>query len=226
MFTMSDLLPIFPLPNVVLFPNVFLPLHIFEPRYRDMVADAIASDRMLGMVLLKPGWEHEYEGRPPVYPIGCSAVITHVERLADGRYNIVLRGVERFRILAEDHDRSYRRASIEPAAEGALGAEDRAILHRQRSKLEALLAPVIERQIEPSGVVASAPRSTAEALIPSGMPDEDLVNALAQYLDLEPVEKQALLERHGLRSRAESLVELLEMKVLIARTPGLSQVAH
>ncbi len=78
---MSDLLPLFPLPNVVLFPNVFLPLHIFEPRYREMVADALASDRLIGMVLLKPGWEHEYEGRPPVYPIGCSGVITHVDQL-------------------------------------------------------------------------------------------------------------------------------------------------
>ena len=60
---MSDLLPLFPLPNVVLFPNVFLPLHIFEPRYREMVADALASDRMIGMVLLRPGWERDYEGR-------------------------------------------------------------------------------------------------------------------------------------------------------------------
>src|SRR6266478_1874185 len=110
---MSDLLPLFPLPNVVLFPNVFLPLHIFEPRYRDMIADAIESDRMIGMVLLKAGWQHEYEGRPPVYPIGCSGVITHVDRLADGRYNIVLRGVERFRILEEEHDRAYRLAAVE-----------------------------------------------------------------------------------------------------------------
>ena len=79
---MSDLLPIFPLPNVVLFPNVFLPLHIFEPRYREMVADAVASARMIGMVLLRPGWQSDYEGRPPVYPIGCSGVLTHVEQLA------------------------------------------------------------------------------------------------------------------------------------------------
>ena len=90
---MSDLLPIFPLPNVVLFPNVFLPLHIFEPRYREMVADALKSDRMIGMALLRPGWQREYEGRPAVYPIGCSGVITHVDQLDDGRYNIVLRGV-------------------------------------------------------------------------------------------------------------------------------------
>src|SRR5215468_2392515 len=109
---MSDLLPLFPLPNVVLFPNVFLPLHIFEPRYRAMVSDALASDRMIGMVLLKPGWESEYEGRPPVYPTGCSGVITHVDRLPDGRYNLVLRGVERFRIVEEEAGGSYRRANV------------------------------------------------------------------------------------------------------------------
>src|SRR5919109_2536780 len=117
---MSDLLPIFPLPNVVLFPNVFLPLHVFEPRYREMVADAVSSDRLIGMVLLRPGWEHDYEGRPPVYSVGCSGVITHVERLPDGRYNIVLRGLERFRILAEDHTRRYRRAAVEPLGERQL----------------------------------------------------------------------------------------------------------
>jgi uncharacterized protein len=223
---MSDLLPIFPLPNVVLFPNVFLPLHIFEPRYREMVADALDSDRMIGMVLLKPGWEHDYEGRPRVYPIGCSGVITHADRQPDGRYNIVLRGVERFRIVEEDHSRSYRRALVEPVVERTLAPEDRAVLRRQRSKLEALVAPGIERQLEPSGGASSDTRSAADPMIPSGMADEDLVNALAQYLDLEPVEKQALLERHCLRSRAESLVELLEMKVLIARTPRGSQMAH
>src|SRR3954464_9067572 len=110
---MSDLLPLFPLPNVVLFPNVFLPLHIFEPRYREMVADALAGDRMLGMVLLRPGWEHTYEGRPAVYPIGCSGVITHFEKLPDGRYNIVLRGLDRFRIIDEDHSFAYRRGIVE-----------------------------------------------------------------------------------------------------------------
>src|SRR5258705_8709852 len=105
---MSDLLPLFPLPNVVLFPNVFLPLHIFEPRYREMVADAVASDRMIGMVLLRPGWDRNYEGRPPIYPIGCSGVMTHVERLGDRRSNIVLRRPERFPIPEGNHERSYR----------------------------------------------------------------------------------------------------------------------
>ena len=210
---MSDLLPLFPLPNVVLFPSVFLPLHIFEPRYREMVADALTSDRMIGMVLLKPGWEDDYEGRPPVYPIGCSGVMTHAERLADGRFNIVLRGVERFRIVAEDHGRGYRRAVVDLLAEGALSPHDRAAIRNQRSKLETLLAPAVEHP-------------DAEAKIPAAMADEDLVNALAQYLDLEPLEKQALLEKPCLRSRAESLVELLEMKIMMARTPGMSNVAH
>src|SRR4051794_30821611 len=95
-------IPIFPLPNVVLFPNVFLPLHIFEPRYRAMVADALAGDRIIGMTLLQPGFEGDYEGRPPVYAIGCAGLITHSEVLPDGRYNIVLRGLERFRIVDED----------------------------------------------------------------------------------------------------------------------------
>src|SRR5947209_20304544 len=144
---MSDLLPLFPLPDVVLFPNVFLPLHIFEPRYREMVGDALAGDRMLGMVLLKPGWERDYEGQPPVYPIGCSGVITHAERLQDGRYNIVLRGVERFRIREEDHGLSYRRAVVDSLPDWQQGPEDKIIIRNQRARLESLLATTIERSI-------------------------------------------------------------------------------
>ncbi|HKB13560.1 MAG TPA: LON peptidase substrate-binding domain-containing protein [Vicinamibacterales bacterium] len=208
---MNELLPLFPLPNVVLFPNVFLPLHIFEPRYREMVADAAAADRMIGMVLLRPGWERDYEGRPPIYPIGCSGVLTHVDKLQDGRYNLVLRGLERFRIVEEDHERSYRRAAIEPLHERAPAADERLVIRRHREKLETMLAPAIVG---------------ADAKIPAAMSDEDLINALAQYLDLEPLEKQALLEKSSLTTRAASLVELLEMKILIARTPGMSTVTH
>ena len=91
-------LPIFPLPSVVLFPHVCLPLHIFEPRYREMVGDALRGDRLIGMVLLKAGWESDYEGRPPVYEMGCAGLVSHSERLDDGRYNIVLHGLEKFRV--------------------------------------------------------------------------------------------------------------------------------
>jgi uncharacterized protein len=208
---MADFLPLFPLPNVVLFPNVFLPLHIFEPRYREMIADALNSDRMIGMVLLRPGWERDYEGRPPVYPTGCSGVITHAERLPDGRYDIVLRGLDRFRIVQENHDRSYRRAIVENLPDAAPASDQRRIIHTYRTKLEAILG--------------TDPR-VGDARIPSAMGDEDLVNALAQYLDLEPLEKQALLEHDSLRTRAEALIELLEMKIIMSKTPGVSHIAH
>jgi Lon protease-like protein len=196
-------IPLFPLPNVVLFPNVFLPLHIFEPRYREMVGDALAGDRIIGMVLLRPGWESDYEGRPPVYGIGCAGLITFSERHSDGRYNIVLRGLEKFRVTGEDHSRSYRTAQVEPLAE-EITPEDRDIVRSERRRLEALLVP----QPEGRGV---------DSKVPPSMSDEDLVNALAQYLDLETVEKQALLEREGLVARCRSLIDLLEMKVIVSR---------
>src|SRR5687767_7022461 len=195
-------IPLFPLPNVVLFPNVFLPLHIFEPRYRRMVADALAGDRIIGMVLLRPGWEGDYEGCPPVYPIGCAGLITHAEPLPDGRYNIVLRGLEKFRVTHEDVSRGYRMAQVDSLLEDVREA-DRLTIRAERRRLEALLVP------QPEG------RGT-DPKVPPSMADEDLVNALAQYLELEPVEKQALLERDGLVERCRSLIDLLEMKVITA----------
>jgi Lon protease-like protein len=218
---MSDLLPIFPLPNVVLFPGVFLPLHIFEPRYREMVADALLGDRIIGMTLLRPGWEPDYEGRPPIYPIGCSGVISHFERLPDGRYNIVLRGLDRFRVLEEDASRTYRRAIVEPLADRLPEPGDRTAVVDLRSKLHSLLSPALDRH---TGAEAEPVSPYAKAT--SAMTDEDLVNALSQYLDLEPLEKLALLQHDTLRGRAESLVELLEMKILMARSPCSSSVPH
>jgi len=196
-------LPIFPLPNVVLFPNVVLPLHIFESRYRAMVADALEHDRIIGMVLLRPGWEKDYEGRPPVYTIGCAGLITHAERLNDGRFNIVLKGLEKFAIEDEDESLPYRLARVR-SMEESVRDEDKEEMRHSRRRLEALLVP------QPQG-------RGAEPKVPPSMPDEDLINALAQYLELEPVERQALLERDGLVARCRSLIELLEMKVIVAR---------
>jgi uncharacterized protein len=195
-------IPVFPLPNVVLFPNVFLPLHIFEPRYRQMVDDALNGDRIIGMVLLRAGWERDYDGRPAVYPVGCAGVITHAERLADGRFNIVLRGMEKFRMTGEESGKSYRLAHVEAVPEPAADSL-RIEMRAERRRLESLLVP--------------QPEGQPEAKVPSSMADEDLVNALAQYLEFEPVEKQALLERDGVLDRCRSLIELLEMKVLVAR---------
>lgn len=199
-------IPIFPLPNVVLFPNVFLPLHIFETRYRQMVDDALRGDRIIGMVLLRPGWQGNYEGRPPIYPVGCAGVITHAERLADGRFNIVLRGMEKFRVRDEEAGALYRVAHVDSLPEPSPDTL-REAMRQHRRRLEALLVP------QPEGTKQA--KDAKE--LPTAMPDEDLVNALAQYLEFEPVEKQALLERDGLLERCRSLIELLEMKVLVAR---------
>jgi hypothetical protein len=196
-------LPLFPLPNVVLFPNVCLPLHIFEARYREMVSDVLDGDRIIGMVLLRPGWESDYEGRPDIYQVGCAGLITHAEKTSDGRYNLVLRGFQKFRIRQEDHQRSYRLAEVDTILE-PMSEADRAVMRVERRRLETLLVPQPEgRGVDPK--------------MPPSMPDEELVNALSQYLDLEVVEKQALLERDGLVERCRSLIDLLEMKVITAR---------
>jgi hypothetical protein len=195
-------IPIFPLPSVVLFPHVCLALHVFEPRYREMVGDVLRGDRLIGMALLKAGWEADYEGRPPVYEIGCAGLVSHAERLDDGCYDIVLHGLEKFRIRGERADRSYRIAAIEtidedmPSSGSALGP--------LRERLEALVAHV-------------AGGSRPDLRIPPAISDHELVNALGQYLPLEPVEKQALLERDGALDRAESLIELLEMKAILQK---------
>jgi Lon protease-like protein len=206
-------IPIFPLPSVVLFPNVFLPLHIFEGRYRQMVADALAGDRLIGMTLLKAGYEDDYEGRPPIYPVGCSGVITHVERLPDGRFNMVLRGVEKFRILGEEDPgpgQLYRRALIEPLAD-EIHEFERESLSAERRRLEALLAPLFER-------------ARHESLLPPGMPDADLVNALSQYLEFDPIERQALLEQPGPLARCRAMLDLLELRSLLQKAAGEGMV--
>ena len=195
-------LPIFPLPTVVLFPNVFLPLHIFEPRYRQMVAESLAGDRIIGMVLLRPGYEDEYEGAPPVYATGCSGLITHADQLEDGKYNLVLRGLEKFAIHSEElpaAGRLYRSAVISPIDDSMRDGE-RDELRHERKRLQHLLTPLFH--------------DTLSRYLPEAMPDEDLVNALAQYLEFAPVEKLALLERQGPLARCRSMVELLEIKQL------------
>jgi hypothetical protein len=192
-------IPLFPLPNVVLFPGVYLPLHIFEPRYRAMVVDTLEGDRLIGMVLLRPGYEEDYEGRPAVFDVGCAGVITHHERLQDGRFNIVLQGTERFRIQDEDHSRPYRIGHVESLAEsaGPPPLEVRSI----RQRLESLVTVLVEKH-------------RGELSIPPSMPDVDVIHALAQYLDLAPLEKQALLEMDSLLNRASALADLLEMHSL------------
>ena len=194
---LTTLIPVFPLPDVVLFPGVFLPLHIFELRYREMVKDCLAEDRLIGISLLRPGWDRDTQGSPAIFPVGCVGLISHIEELSDGRYNLVLRGVEKFRVVREEEPaRAYRRASVDYVEE-RMTAADREAVRRQRHHLERLLTAVADTPDQP---------------FPSTLSDEEVINALAQYLDLEPIERQALLEQDGIVRRCGALIELLEMK--------------
>ena len=186
-------IPIFPLQDIMLFPDASRPLHIFEPRYREMVADALEGDRIIGMVMLHAGYEDDYAGNPPIYDIGCAGVITNVQRLEDGRYNIVLSGLVKFRITSEDQSRSYRVAEIEPLPE-PLDDADRDALRGHRPLLMQLLASV-------------APSQTPT---PEELPDEMLVNGLSQFLGMSALDRLDLLRQDGPLARAEALIGLLE----------------
>ena len=116
-------IPLFPLPETSLFPRVSRPFLIYEPRYREMIADALKGDKVIGMVRLRPGFEKDYEGRPPIYGVGCAGTIEKYEQLPDGRYVILLRGLTTFRIVSEE----AQRQAVSPGAHrgGARAAEGR-----------------------------------------------------------------------------------------------------
>jgi len=189
-------IPLFPLPEVVLFPNTDRPLLIYEPRYREMVADALKGDRTIGMVRLRPGFEKDYDGRPPIDAVGCAGVIQESEQLPDGRYIILLRGLTTFRVLSEDQRKPYRLARVEIIPE-LLKDEDRAPLSAVRERLAALLVTVL-----PAGAELPDP----------ALDDAEFVNLVAQALKMAESDRQALLERASVLSRARSLVEQLERK--------------
>jgi hypothetical protein len=188
-------IPIFPLEDATLFPNASYPLHIFEPRYRAMIADALKGNRIIGMVTLQPGHEAEYEGRPPIFAIGCAGLITEYEELPDGRFNIVLGGLVKFRVTSEDNSRPYRLAAVQAVPE-PLDEKKAAALTKERQRLDQL----IEALSDTLGI----------GQIPPGEPDEQLVDELSQFLPMPRGQRQRLLEREDPLSRAVIVVGLLE----------------
>lgn len=189
-------IPLFPLPETTLFPGVSRPFVIFEPRYRDMIGDALKGDKIIGMVRLRPGFEKDYEGRPPIYGIGCAGTIEKYELLPDGRYVILLRGLAAFRVLSEDQRKPYRLARVEAVPE-LLGDEDRVTLGRLRNQIEDLLFKILPLDAEPPD--------------PS-LDDAELVNIVAQNLEMPEATRQDLLERPNALERARALVALLAQK--------------
>ncbi len=196
-------IPIFPLDNVVLFPGVQVPLFIFEPRYRQMTAAALAGDRYIGMVVVKPEHRDEIGLEPPLFAVGCAGRIEHAEPHEDGTYHIILQGTNRFRIRSEiprQGERLYRVAEVDLLADVPLEPGDS-------------LAPIRDRILELMRhlVPERADRFNSRAF--AKLDDTTFVNAFCQSLDFSTREKQQLLEANSVRARAEQLVALMEFGI-------------
>ncbi len=184
-------LSVFPLPGALLFPRLRLPLHIFEPRYRAMVADALARDRRIGMVQPREGGE-----RPALFDIGCVGRIADVEALDDGRYNVVLEGLSRFHIVRElDVPTAFRQVEAQLLTD----ERDPTLSLGERSAIE-----LESRRFADAQGYAVDWDSVAR------LDDESLVNGIAQIAPFDAAAKQALLEADSLSERAELIVQLMQ----------------
>ena len=202
--SLPEVLSIFPLTGVLLLPGTRLPLHIFEPRYRNMVHDALEAEGVFGMIqpfvpqhdnFPRPGAERTI---PELYPVGCAGHIERWEKAPDGRYMVQLRGISRFRVKEElSLERGYRRVRPDYACFDDLEEPDSASVDRPR------LTRALDRYAETRGLTIDL-----KQLDP--IPDIDLVNFLGVAMPFHPSEKQALLESGSIGEREKLLVSLLE----------------
>ena len=198
-------IPLFPLGGALLFPRSQLPLHIFEPRYRAMVADAVAGAGRIGMI--QPLRDDD-DNLAPLHSVGCVGEIGGVEELDDGRFNIVLLGTDRFRLVAEAPlDEPYRIAEVD------IGAFD----DREPDPLSLAQRAEVEREARRLGDALGLAIDWAAV---GSLDDEMLVNAIAQVAPFDVGAKQALLEAERLDARADLLVQLMQFQ-RVALTGGL-----
>ena len=197
--------PVFPLPNLVLFPNAVVPLHIFELRYRTMVRDALSSERVIAMGLLKPGWERDYHGSPEYYPLGCLARFEEVEWLPNDCYSLVVRGLARVMLGRVVREYPYRSAKIEMLPQEPCSEDDPLILSEKYALLE------LYRQLLPAPVAGEPdPRAGAG---PGARPGSDLgyealVSALCMMVETDPLEKLQLLGLDSIIERGRRIREI------------------
>ena len=192
----SGKMPIFPLPNVVFFPHTFLPLHIFEERYRAMVADATNGEKLICMALLKPGYEDDYEGSPHIHTVGTVGFMPMKKDHADGTSDILLVGMDKVKIKEITSDMPYRVAEVE-------------ILHdvEGESDPEALQEKIFQQfnVLNDDNLLSAATQFFSE-----GLDFEMAVNLVISHLEIEGEEKQKLLELGDLSLRAKVLLQYLE----------------
>lgn len=193
-----DVIPIFPLPKTVMLPGEVLPLHIFESRYREMVGDALAQTRVIGMVEVMPGFEDQHLGRPPVEQTGCVGIIRQYKKLDDGRYLVWLFGLQRFVIDRElEVDTSYRQARVTYAVAGSV-PEDLATLAPMRRELRGLLPGLVNADDETRDKLGASLDQ---------VDDSQLIALATQVLQLESGRKRQILEAQSTNERFRMVFE-------------------
>jgi Lon protease-like protein len=187
------------LPNVVLLPRAILPLHIFEERYRRMMADTLAGSKQIAMALLKPGWQNNYHGRPAIEPVVCVGRILQHERLPDGCYNLLLQGIARATVTHEHDDDAFRQADLERLPESEVMEIDLAD-HRRR----------LQRLFTDNRVALSDLSTHLAKLFDSPVTTPDLVDVLSFALITDVHQKQSLLAEPDILKRVDRAMSLLQ----------------
>lgn len=203
---------LFPLPSLVLFPHVVQPLHIFEPRYRQMTAEALADNRLIAMALLRPGWESDYQGCPPIYPVACLGKITEEQRLPDGRYQLLLQGRARVRVEEElCTGAPFRTARARLLHDSGIPSAqtERRLRQKLADRIPAWFAadggPLV-RQFQ--------------KLLKAGLPLGALCDVLSFTLPFEVQLKQRLLQETEVEQRARLLLRCLNQRPSECKVAG------
>ncbi len=203
----SGVARLFPIPNLVMFPHVIQPLHIFEPRYRALLAEAMDDDRLIALPVLAPGWESDYEGTPKLEPVACLGKVVSHQEMKDGRSNILLVGLKRIRLVQEmTTDKSFRTAKVE-LIEDFLPANGKAGRKAVHDKLLSQFKAKLIRELDEMQCL--------EEMLRSDMPLSVLTDIVAHTLNLSTARKVRLLSETNVDRRAGMLIELL------AKTAGL-----
>jgi Lon protease-like protein len=197
----AEALKVFPLPSAVLFPHSVIPLHIFEPRYRDMVRDALATDRIMALAQLEPGWEPRYGGRPAMQRVLCAGIIIWHEALPEGRYNILLQGVCRARLVSElPAQRLYREARVDLLPDPPFHGPEEEQLRQAIFELAGRVPPTFSE-----GLLPAVARANGGAL----------ADVVAAAIIPEPERRQSLLAELDVRHRLQAVTD--EVGELIGR---------
>jgi Lon protease-like protein len=179
-------IPLFPLPNVTFFPKTFLPLHVFEPRYRRMIANCLNGDRMLGVTLLKEGWQRDYFGRPPVCKSFGVGKIIDYDQLDNGCYNIVLEGLYRVRLIEEFSASDYRVARVQVLQDPPIDGIRKQVSEIMR-EMNVATEHLMDLMPQMSEMIAAARSSHTHPLV--------IADQLVSSIVMDAYERQSILEQ-------------------------------